>query len=410
MVYGFGQVVNLISPLLITPYLIYICGLEKLGVIAIGQSFAYILIVLVDYSSYIIGVKEISLSRNEPHKLQKLFTTIYAAKTILLIGVIAFGMLLILLVPYFNRYILSMTLSLSIVVGQYVNPTWFFQGVENFKWITIINILGKALYVVGVLLFVKAEQDYIFANLFLGAGAILAHFIGFLFILNKYRFKLNEFSLIAVKQLLARDFSFCVSQLFFAVRNYSAVIIIGFFAGDYVAGKFKVIEQIVNLVRTYLQMFFKFTYSYVCFEIDTNLANGIKLWKKYNGLNLILLLGIIVILFFASDYIFQFFKVDPRLFAEFKVYLHIALFIPLLIGFTLPLEQLIFSLNKNREYIFLTMASTIFNIVMLSLIMTFFGLKQAFALLVFTEAMLIIFYYILLKSYFLKPVVVHNEN
>ena len=34
IIYGLGQGVNILSPLLITPYLIFVCGLEKLGVIA----------------------------------------------------------------------------------------------------------------------------------------------------------------------------------------------------------------------------------------------------------------------------------------------------------------------------------------------------------------------------------------
>ena len=76
LVYGIGQAVNIISPLLITPYLIYVCGLENLGVIALGQSFAFILIVLVDYSSYIIGVKDVSINRDNSGTLSNIFTTI----------------------------------------------------------------------------------------------------------------------------------------------------------------------------------------------------------------------------------------------------------------------------------------------------------------------------------------------
>ena len=80
IIYSFGQGINILSPLLITPYLVFICGLEKLGIIAIGQSLAYILNVIIDYSSYIIGVKEISINRHKQNKLEELFKTIYLAK------------------------------------------------------------------------------------------------------------------------------------------------------------------------------------------------------------------------------------------------------------------------------------------------------------------------------------------
>ena len=179
-------------------------------------------------------------------------------------------------------------------------------------------------------------------------------------------------------------------------------MIIGFFAGNYIAGQFKVIDQIINLLRTYLQMFFKFSYSYVCFEIDKNLSKGIQLWKKFNGYNFVLLSFILLLLFVFSEYVLKFFRVEKQIFYLLENYLHIALLIPLLTGITLPLEQLIFSLNKNKQYIALTMASTTINLIVMSLLMHFFGLIQVFFLLIITETVLISIYFMLLKPYFIK--------
>ena len=49
IIYGFGQAINLISPLLVIPYIVSICGEEGLGKAGVGFSFALIAIVLVDY-------------------------------------------------------------------------------------------------------------------------------------------------------------------------------------------------------------------------------------------------------------------------------------------------------------------------------------------------------------------------
>ena len=146
----------------------------------------------------------------------------------------------------------------------------------------------------------------------MGIGAILANLLGLFYILRKHQFSFKSTSLINIKKLLVNDFSFCISQFFFAVRNYSSVMIIGFFAGNYIAGQFKVIDQIINLLRTYLQMFFKFSYSYVCFEIDKNLSKGIQLWKKFNGYNFVLLSFILLLLFVFSEYVLKFFRVEKQ--------------------------------------------------------------------------------------------------
>jgi O-antigen/teichoic acid export membrane protein len=406
IIYGLGQAVNILSPLLITPYLIFVCGLDKLGILAMGQSLAYILIVIVDYSSYVIGVKEISINRNDNQRLEELFKTIYFAKLFLVFLVLLVVLSLVCFIPFFSNNTSTILFSFSIILGQFINPTWFLQGVENFKWITIINILSKVIYVAGVFIFVKSQMDFVYANFWLGFGAILSGLIGLIYIIKKYKFKFNHVSITQVKELLINDFSFCVSQLFFSVRNYSTVLIIGFFAGDYIAGQFKVIDQITSLFRTYLQMFFKFSYSYICFEVDKSINNGLLLWKKFNGFNFILVFGLLGITYLFSHSVLLFFKVDNTVFNRLETYLHIALLIPFFTAITLPLEQLIFSLNKNKLYITLTIATTIFNIVGISLLMMFFGLLQVIFSLIITEIFLITIYFSILKRYFNKTKVI----
>ncbi len=404
LIYGVGQGINILSPLLITPYLIYTCGLEKLGVIAIGQSLAYILIVIVDYSSFIIGVKETAINRDNTKVLESTFVTNYTAKLFLVIIVLFFILMLVSFVPYFKSIGIMIIYSVAIIIGQSINPTWFLQGIENFKWITTINVLAKIIYFIGVFLCISSVNDYIYANLWLGLGTIIANAIGFIWIVKTYNFSFNTINKQEVIKLLKRDFTFCISQLFFAIRNYSSVIIISFFAGDLIAGKFKVIEQIINFFRTYLQLFFKFSYSYVCFAIDKSINSGLLLWKKFNGFNLIFTSILLIIVGVFSFWILKFFRVEANHIKQLEIYLHIALLIPFLIGFTLPLEQLIFSLNKNKQYIRTTIIMTCFNIVTMSLVMKFYGLKEAFIILILTEAILIVIYLIVLKHYFSKEI------
>lgn len=391
-VYGFGQAVNIVSPLLITPYLVAICGLDKLGIIAIGQSIAYILIVIVDYSSYIIGVKDISINRNNKSELEKIFAIIFTSKFFLLFFVLFFVALIVFFIPYFNKEKLAFIFSTSIIIGQFLNPTWFFQGIENFKWITIINILSKLIYVLGVLFCIKTESDFIYANLWLGIGLIISNIIGLIWIANKFKFKFTSISFSDIKNYIVSDFSFCVSQLFLATRNYSSILIIGLVGGDYLAGQFKIIEQVVNLFRTYLQMFFKFSLSYVFFEMDKSFKTGYSLWKKFNISNFIILLFFVSLVFVFSEDVLFFFKVKSNELNELNLYLHVGLIIPLLIGITLPLEQLLFSLEKKKVYIKITIFITLLNIIVLSIAMNYFKLYGVLITLISTELLLIFIY------------------
>lgn len=401
-VYGIGQAVNIVSPLLITPYIIFACGIDKLGLIAAGQSMAYILCVIIDYSSYIVGVREISINRSNPKIVEKIFVTHYASKVILLLftGLI-FGVL-VSFIPYFSQNKEVILYSFPIIIAQFINPTWFFQGLENFKWISFINVFSKVTFVIAVFCFILLPEDFIYVNLILGLSSILANSIGFISVYKIHAFKFKNTIFTEVKKLLFDDFSFCFSQLLFAVRNYSSVLIIGSFAGEFVAGQFKVIEQIIGLLRTYLQMFFKFSYSYICLEINQNLKSGLRIWKRHNGLNFIFTSLLIGLIAFFSEQILLFFKVAPNLVSQFENYLHIALVIPLLIALTLPMEQLIFSFNKNKEYIKVTIFITFFHILGVCAMIYWMDIYFVFLLLVLMELILITIYSFLLQPYWTK--------
>lgn len=221
---------------------------------------------------------------------------------------------------------------------------------------------------------------------------VISNTIGLIWIANKFKFKFTAITFLDIKNYIVSDFSFCVSQLFLATRNYSSILIIGFIGGDYLAGQFKIIEQVVNLFRTYLQMFFKFSLSYVFFEMDKSFKTGFRLWKKFNVSNFIILIFFVSIAYIFSEKILLFFKVNSNELSELKLYLHIALIIPLLIGITLPLEQLLFSLEKKKVYIKITIFITLLNIIILSIAMNYFKLYGVLITLVSTEVLLIIIY------------------
>lgn len=396
-IYGTGQAVNIVSPLLITPYIVFACGIDKLGLIAVGQSLAYILCVIIDYSSYIIGVREISINRNNPKVLEKIFLTHYTSKVFLLLLTGLILLLLVYLVPYFIQNSEVIFYSFPIIIAQFLNPTWFFQGIEKFLWISFINVLSKVLFLASVFTLVALPNDFVYVNLILGLSGTVANSIGLISIYKVNNFSFRNINLWEVKKLISDDFSFCFSQLLFAIRNYSSVVIIGFFAGDFVAGQFKVIEQIIGLLRTYLQMFFKFSYSYICLEINQNVANGLRIWKRHNGLNFIFTSALIALIVFFSSEILVFFKVTLNLIPQFENYLHIALIIPLLIAITLAMEQLIFSFNKNKPYVRITFFITLFHILGVSSMIFWQNVYFVFLFLIVTEIFLILLYSILLQ-------------
>lgn len=400
IIYGFGQAVNLISPLLVIPYIVLVCGEEGLGKSGVGVSLALIAIVLVDYGSYINGTKEVAINHKNRSVLEEKFITIYLSKLILLLLVVLFCSLIIMMIPFFHRDRLQLFLSLLIVVGQFINPTWFLQGIQNFKWISIINVLSKGIYVILVLLFIKKPEDYIYINSFLGVGSIIASSLGFLWIYNHYSFSIQKGYLPKALVLIKSEFSLTISQLFFSFYQYAPIILISYIGGNYMAGQYRIIDQVIMIFRTYFQMFFNFIYPNICQEIHANVKTGVFNWKLKNGLNYVMILLLLIFFYFNSDIILLFFKVNAGDIGKLNSYFKIGLLIPVFMGISFALKQLMFSFNKNKDYIRITIFSTVFSLLLMFFLLQQLGLKGAFVSTIFTEFFIIIFYILVLKGSF----------
>ena len=66
--YGIGQGFNVIAPFIVIPYIILKCGEENFGKSAIGLSIAFFIVVFIDFGCDILGVKDISINRDNVDK------------------------------------------------------------------------------------------------------------------------------------------------------------------------------------------------------------------------------------------------------------------------------------------------------------------------------------------------------
>jgi O-antigen/teichoic acid export membrane protein len=275
-VYGFGQLFNLVTPLLVVPYIVSVCGEENFGKTAVGMAIAFFLIVFIDFGSDIIGVREVAVNRDNPEVLNKIFTTTYVVKGIILLLVLTVASIIFHSFPYFKSEKIMFTLGLSVLIGQFLNPTWFLQGIENVKWITLLNIVSKCIYLVGIFFTIKKESDYIYINLWWGLGMIVSNFLVFIWIIKKHQFSFLMVNKDEVFKHIRNDFSMFSSQIFVSLQLYAPVVLISYFGNNLMAGQYRIVEQIIVIFKTYIFLFFDYVFPRVCYLIETDFKNKNK--------------------------------------------------------------------------------------------------------------------------------------
>lgn len=402
-IYGFGQAFNLITPLLVIPYIVLICGEEGYGKIGVGMALAFFIMVFVDYGSEITGVKQVAVTREDRSKLENIFVTTYASKALLLLILLLISSLTFYYIPYFSKDKILYFLSLTMVVGQFINPTWFLQGVENFKWITILNILSKIIYLIGIFIVIKQPSDYIYCNLIWGIGMIVANLIAFTYLLFKYSFSFANTQKSEVLKLMKQNFSIFSSQIFVSLQMYSPIVLISFFGGNALAGQYKIIDQIIVIFKTYILLFFNFVYPRVCYLLEKSKTEALSYWKTFNGLNFIFIGLMMAFIFLFSDKVVGYF--NPKEIVEISDLLKLAIFIPILQAISIPLKQLVLGCNKQNQYVRITMLITLSSLFLIVIVTPIYKVLGVLVALILTEIITsLIFYFTIKKELFIRSV------
>ena len=148
------QLLVIILPIITTPYITRIFSSDDLGTYGYFNSIATYFILLATLGVANYGTKEISAHRKE---IEKNFWGIYSLQFAATWLSILLYLVLCFLLPSMQNpvaYILGLSL-----VSKGLDISWLFQGLEDFRKITVRNITVKLIGVISIFLFVKSAND-----------------------------------------------------------------------------------------------------------------------------------------------------------------------------------------------------------------------------------------------------------
>src|SRR5690606_20714385 len=141
------QAFNLFFPIIIYPFLINLFGLDLWGKIILAQSLALYFSLFIDFGFDRYATKEVSIYRNDRKKLSEIVSCIVLLRICLGVIVFALYLMIVYSLPFFKGdemlYIIFFGTNFNFILF----PKWFFQGIEQMKYIVIINVSIKIFFV-----------------------------------------------------------------------------------------------------------------------------------------------------------------------------------------------------------------------------------------------------------------------
>ena len=152
----FYQILLVIVPIVTTPYVSRILGSEKIGIYSFTFSIVTYFTLVGSLGVGMYGRREIARYQDDVKKRTEAFWQINIIKWI----TIALSLLVFYFACVKNTeygYIYAIMI-IEIISGAF-DISWYFQGLENFKTITIRNTIIKLISVASIFVFVKSAND-----------------------------------------------------------------------------------------------------------------------------------------------------------------------------------------------------------------------------------------------------------
>lgn len=268
------------------PYLVRVLQVENFGAVVFVQGIIQYFVLFTDYGFNLLGPKEIA-QHDSIKERGKIFSSIFCAKLILLlISTIVFICMLI-----GAKYINDIDITLYnvvylMVLGNVIFPIWFFQGIQQMRYITIVNIIGRFLSVACIFYFVKAPSDYILAGLFQAIVPLIAGICSWIILWKKYRevFILPKFN--NVKQVFIDAWEIFTSTIAINLYTASNIVFLGLLTNNIIVGYFSGAQKIIQNINQLISPVTQAIYPYISKIASNSKNDALKFLRK-----IVLILG-----------------------------------------------------------------------------------------------------------------------
>lgn len=269
------QVARYVFPLIVIPYLARILGPSWWGIVAVAQALGMYFTAVVDFGFQLSTTRRIARARGNAVEMEKIFAGTLGAKCLLALLCVLTMFLLEYIMPSLrqNRVVMWEGALSGIIAG--FNMLWFYQGIEDMRLAATMDVVGRALYAVGIFLFVHRKEDVsiVLAIQLVSFSAITLVMLVLAYRQVSFRWPTPELSFQALRES-ASMFLFSGAISLYTTAN---TLILGMVATPFSVGLFSGAEKLMRVMAGILLPFSQSLYPRINRLMLTDEAKAIHL-------------------------------------------------------------------------------------------------------------------------------------
>jgi PST family polysaccharide transporter len=296
------QFIGYFSPLITFPYLARVIGVDGFGKLAFASSVVAYFDTFADYGFNYTAVRDIARKRDDIEEVSRIFSIVMMAKFFLFCCSTFIFAILLYLVPAFQNNQLLFWITFMSIPGRILFPDWFFQAFEKMKYVTILNLVSKVLFVVLVFLVVKQKEDYIYQPMLILLGNVFSGLVSVIVIRKRFKVKfyLPRFS--EVLTSLADGKEMFISLFFPNLYTNFSVTLLGFYSGNFITGIYSSGKKFIDIAEQLLGVMSRTFFPFLSRRIDKH--------NFFVRVSAFISVCLSIALFFGADFLVSLFYND----------------------------------------------------------------------------------------------------
>ena len=263
------QFSNYVLPFLVVPILTRALGLEGYGKYAFYLGIANLFIVAIRFGFEFSATKAISINSNNKNFIGSLVASVLVIKLTLLFVSLT---LLVIVLSIFKpdpQLVQLIAGGALLLAGQALLPIWYFQGMQQMKYVTMYNLVTKFVYVGALFAIIEAPSDYGLAVIVYGFAFFIAGSVSALHMYIQLRGHIVV-SVQSIKEAFHEALPFFKSRLFVTAYTTSMVPIIGFVGDSAQVAIYSASEKLYLAAKSLMQPLTNALYPHVAKTKNTN--------------------------------------------------------------------------------------------------------------------------------------------
>ncbi len=284
------QAGSYVCPLLNVIFLTRALGPSAWGVLATFQALSNWFNLVIEYGFGLSAVREVAQNRNRPRELERILASVLWAKVALITALAALIAFCWPFVPLLRHHPQLTVCAVAVAVGPSLTPAWFYQGLEQMRGASIIDVAGRTAGTILTVLIVRSPAQVWMALLIPGAAGFAAAFLNHARLYRSYSFVLPSPGL--VWHALRFGWSMFVFRSSVSLYTIGNALILALFVTPEYVGYYAAAERIARYSTAALSPVSQALFPRMSYLVATNIAEAGQLAAR--SFRFIAGLGIVV--------------------------------------------------------------------------------------------------------------------